>query len=197
MTLEEKGGQYADALDARRLRARGLGGLRAHAERVRDDGVGGVIVSVGSVGGGAKINNLQSWRNTRCWWGRILRAGRLPHARGGLPAQRHRTGRRHPVPSLMAVGAAGTTAWPGRWAASPPSKRAPWASPSLCAVLDVNNNPDNPGHRHPLLRRRPRGGSPARLRLRARAAGARRGRDRQALPGPRRHRGWTRTLTFR
>ena len=147
MTLEEKAGQLLMPWMLGDFAPAGSEDFERMAEAVRDDGVGGVIVSVGSPSEvAAKINNLQSLAKYPLLVGADLESGAGYRMRGAvfLPNDIELGGATL-FPSLMAVGAAGddSLAWEmGRVTAV--EARAVGVHLPFAPVLDVNNNPDNP-----------------------------------------------------
>lgn len=147
MTLEEKAGQLLMPWMLGDFAPAGSEDFERMAEAVRDDGVGGVIVSVGSPSEvAAKINNLQSLAKYPLLVGADLESGAGYRMRGAvfLPNDIELGGATL-FPSLMAVGAAGddSLAWEmGRITAV--EARAVGVHLPFAPVLDVNNNPDNP-----------------------------------------------------
>ena len=147
MTLEEKAGQLLMPWMLGDFAPAGSEDFERMAEAVRDDGVGGVIVSVGSPSEvAAKINNLQSLAKHPLLVGADLESGAGYRMRGAvfLPNDIELGGATL-FPSLMAVGAAGddSLAWEmGRVTAV--EARAVGVHLPFAPVLDVNNNPDNP-----------------------------------------------------
>ncbi len=147
MTLEEKAGQLLMPWMLGDFAPAGSEDFERMAEAVRDDGVGGVIVSVGSPSEvAAKINNLQSLAKYPLLVGADLESGAGYRMRGAVYLPNNiELGGATLFPSLMAVGAAGddSLAWEmGRITAV--EARAVGVHLPFAPVLDVNNNPDNP-----------------------------------------------------
>ena len=147
MTLEEKAGQLLMPWMLGDFAPAGSEDFERMAEAVRDDGVGGVIVSVGSPSEvAAKINNLQSLAKYPLLVGADLESGAGHRMRGAVYLPNNiELGGATLFPSLMAVGAAGddSLAWEmGRVTAV--EARAVGVHLPFAPVLDVNNNPDNP-----------------------------------------------------
>ncbi len=141
--------------------------------------VGGLIVSVGSpLDMAAKLNRLQERSPLPLLIGSDLEGGTSIRFNGGTP-----------LPPNMGVAASGSDSAAyemGRITAV--EARAVGIHLVFAPVADVNNNPDNP-----IINTRSFGEDPARRRpdgrgRGARAAGSRRARHRETLPGPRRHR---------
>ena len=147
MTLEEKAGQLLMPWMLGDFAPAGSEDFERIAEAVRADGVGGVIVSVGSPSEvAAKINNLQALAKYPLLVGADLESGAGFRMRGAvyLPNDIDLGGATL-FPSLMAVGATGDDdlAWEmGRITAV--EARAVGVHLPFAPVLDVNNNPDNP-----------------------------------------------------
>ena len=147
MTLEEKAGQLLMPWMLGDFAPAGSEDFERMAEAVRDDGVGGVIVSVGSPSEvAAKINNLQSLAKYPLLVGADLESGAGYRMRGAVYLPNNiELGGATLFPSLMAVGATGddSLAWEmGRVTAI--EARAVGVHLPFAPVLDVNNNPDNP-----------------------------------------------------
>ena len=147
MTLEEKAGQLLMPWMLGDFAPAGSEDFERIAEAVRDDGVGGVIVSVGSPSEvAAKINNLQSLAKYPLLVGADLESGAGYRMRGAVFLPNNiELGGATLFPSLMAVGATGddSLAWEmGRITAV--EARAVGVHLPFAPVLDVNNNPDNP-----------------------------------------------------
>ncbi len=147
MTLEEKAGQLLMPWMLGDFAPAGSEDYERIAAAVRDDGVGGVIVSVGSPSEvAAKINNLQSLAKYPLLVGADLEGGAGYRMRGAVYLPNNiELGGATLFPSLMAVGAAGDDrlAWEmGRVTAV--EARAVGIHLPFAPVLDVNNNPDNP-----------------------------------------------------
>lgn len=147
MTLEEKAGQLLMPWMLGDFAPAGSEDFERMAEAVRDDGVGGVIVSVGSPSEvAAKINNLQSLAKYPLLVGADLESGAGYRMRGAVYLPNDiELGGATLFPSAMAVGATGddSLAWEmGRVTAV--EARAVGVHLPFAPVLDVNNNPDNP-----------------------------------------------------
>ena len=147
MTLEEKAGQLLMPWMLGDFAPAGSDGFERIAEAVRDDGVGGVIVSVGSPSEvAAKINNLQSLAKYPLLVGADLESGAGFRMRGAVYLPNNiDLGGATLFPSLMAVGATGDDRLAremGRVTAV--EARAVGVHLPFAPVLDVNNNPDNP-----------------------------------------------------
>jgi len=147
MTLEEKAGQLLMPWMLGDFAPAGSEDFERMAEAVRDDGVGGVIVSLGTPSEvAAKINNLQSLAKYPLLVGADLESGAGYRMRGAVYLPNNiELGGATLFPSLMAVGAAGddSLAWEmGRITAV--EARAVGVHLPFAPVLDVNNNPDNP-----------------------------------------------------
>ena len=147
MTLEEKAGQLLMPWMLGDFAPEGSEGFERIAEAVRDDGVGGVIVSVGSPSEvAAKINNLQSLAKYPLLVGADLESGAGFRMRGAVFLPNNiELGGATLFPSLMAVGATGDERLAhemGRVTAT--EARAVGVHLPFAPVLDVNNNPDNP-----------------------------------------------------
>jgi beta-N-acetylhexosaminidase len=147
MTLDEKAGQLLMPWMLGDFAPEGSEDFERMAEAVRDDGVGGVIVSVGSPSEvAAKINNLQSLAKYPLLVGSDLESGAGYRMRGAVYLPNNiELGGATLFPSLMAVGATGddSLAWEvGRVTAV--EARAVGVHLPFAPVLDVNNSPDNP-----------------------------------------------------
>lgn len=147
MTLEEKAGQLLMPWMLGDFAPAGSEDFERIAEAVRDDGVGGVIVSVGSpTEVAAKINNLQALAKYPLLVGSDLESGAGYRMRGAVYLPNNiELGGATLFPSLMAVGAAGDDRLAremGRITAV--EARAVGVHLPFAPVLDVNNNPDNP-----------------------------------------------------
>ncbi len=147
MTLEEKAGQLLMPWVLGDFAPAGSEDFDRIARAVRDDGVGGVIVSVGSpTEVAAKINALQALAKHPLLVGADLESGAGYRMRGAVYLPNDiELGGATLFPSPMALGAAGDEglAWEmGRVTAV--EARAVGVHLPFAPVLDVNNNPDNP-----------------------------------------------------
>ena len=147
MTLEEKAGQLLMPWMLGDFAPAGSEDYERIAEAVRDHGVGGVIVSVGTPSEvAAKINNLQSLAKYPLLVGADLESGAGYRMRGAVYLPNNiELGGATLFPSLMAVGATGDDNLAremGRITAV--EARAVGVHLPFAPVLDVNNNPDNP-----------------------------------------------------
>ena len=147
MTLEEKAGQLLMPWMLGDFAPAGSEDFERIAEAVRDDGVGGVIVSVGSpTEVAAKINNLQALARFPLLVGSDLESGAGYRMRGAVYLPNNiELGGATLFPSLMAMGATGDDSLAremGRITAI--EARAVGVHLPFAPVLDVNNNPDNP-----------------------------------------------------
>ena len=147
MTLEEKAGQLLMPWMLGDFAPEGSEGFERIARAVREDGVGGVIVSVGSPSEvAAKINNLQALAKVPLLVGADLESGAGYRMRGAVFLPNNiELGGATLFPSLMAVGATGDERLAyemGRVTAT--EARAVGVHLPFAPVLDVNNNPDNP-----------------------------------------------------
>ena len=147
MTLEEKAGQLLMPWVLGDFAPEGSEGFERIAEAVREDGAGGVIVSVGSpTEVAAKINNLQALAKYPLLVGADLESGAGYRMRGAVFLPNNiALGGATLFPSLMAVGATGDERHAyemGRITAT--EARAVGVHLPFAPVLDVNNNPENP-----------------------------------------------------
>jgi beta-N-acetylhexosaminidase len=147
MTLEEKAGQLLMPWMLGDFAPEGSEDFERIAQAVREDGVGGVIVSVGSPSEvAAKINNLQSLAKYPLLVGADLESGAGYRMRGAVYLPNNiELGGATLFPSLMAVGATGDENHAyemGRITAV--EARAVGVHLPFAPVLDVNNNPENP-----------------------------------------------------
>ena len=147
MTLEEKAGQLLMPWVLGDFAPEGSEGFERIAEAVRDDGAGGIIVSVGSpTEVAAKINTLQSLARYPLLVGADLESGAGYRMRGAVYLPNNiELGGATLFPSLMALGATGDERLArevGRITAT--EARAVGVHLPFAPVLDVNNNPDNP-----------------------------------------------------
>ena len=147
MTLEEKAGQLLMPWMLGDFAPEGSEDYERIAQAVREDGVGGVIVSVGSPSEvAAKINNLQSLARYPLLVAADLESGAGYRMRGAVYLPNNiELGGATLFPSLMAVGATGE----GRHAyemgrVTATEARAVGVHLPFAPVLDVNNNPQNP-----------------------------------------------------
>ena len=147
LSLREKAGQLIMPWVLSDFAPEGSSSSRRIVEMVEEQGVGGVIFSVGSpTEGAAKVNDLQSRARVPLLVAADLERGAGYRFRGAvyLPGAISLGGATE-FPSLMAVGATGDADLAremGRITAR--EARALGIHTPFAPVLDVNNNPDNP-----------------------------------------------------